>query len=305
MELAPGTRVGRYIVEERLGAGGAGEVFRVVDERAGTTHALKVLSTLSSGQRARLLREGHTQSTLCHPNIVRVTDFVTVGRRPGIVMEHIDGPDLATLIRTQTVSVRGLDAVVRGILSGVHAAHCLGLVHRDLKPSNILLARAGDGYVPKVADFGLVLVDNDHRRTRTGQPMGTPSYMAPEQIRDAKRVDQRADIWALGAILYELVTRQRAFRADNLLSLFLRIADGAFTPVGEHAPSAPQRMARAIEGALVVNLDDRIPDCERLWALWSTPTDTDAELPPPPALLSIDSEAETLILETRPTALCD
>ncbi|MEM6931792.1 MAG: protein kinase, partial [Myxococcota bacterium] len=141
------------------------------------------------------------------------------------------------------------------------------LVHRDLKPANVLLASTVEGFVPKVTDFGLAKIMIDIpglAHTKQGISMGTPSYMAPEQIRDAGSVDQRADLWSLGCLLYELMTRRRAFPGDEALSIYNAVVDASFTSPRQWAPELPDRVNDAILGCLQLDPDDRIPDCATL-----------------------------------------
>src|SRR5687768_5998698 len=172
MELAPGTRIGRYTVEALLGRGGMASVFRVRHDELGTHYALKLLDMTSPIVRERLIEEGRMQSRLRHPNVVSVFDVVVHESCPGLVMEYVDGPSLHLLIHAEPdIPPPVRDAIVSGIVYGVRAAHKVGLVHRDLKPANILLARTDEQLVAKVADFGLAKVadsDSTHRRTRTG-----------------------------------------------------------------------------------------------------------------------------------------
>ncbi len=154
-----------------------------------------------------------------------------------------------------------------GIVSGVRQAHRIGVVHRDLKPANVLLARAQEGFLPKVTDFGLVKSlsgDPSVAHTRSGIAMGTPSYMAPEQIRDARSVDQRADVWSLGCILYELVTRRRAFPGEQALEIYNAVILGDYPDPRRWVPDLPDRIDAAIRGCLCVDPAKRIPDCDTL-----------------------------------------
>ena len=274
MELKPGRVFDRYTVEGVIGEGGMAVVYRVRHSQLGTPHALKVLSMTSRSIRERLLQEGRVQAALRHPNIVAVTDVVEVDGQPGLVMEFIDGPALDTLIESHPLTLEQADHLAQGILAGVQAAHEAGLIHRDLKPGNIMLARVGDSLVPKVMDFGLAKIvtgnkDDSGHNTRTGSTMGTPSYMSPEQVRDSKNVDHRTDVFALGAILYELVTAQRAFIGDDLFEIFSAVANGNFVPPRERCPELPDRMRDAIIGALRVDKDERIPDVATLVEVWA------------------------------------
>lgn len=271
--LAPGLVIDRYAVEVRLGEGGMAVVYRVRHTALGTLHALKVLTVSSPGLRARLEQEGRVQASLRHPNVVAVTDVIDVGGAHGLILEYVDGPSLEGLLRTRKLSVEEIDALVPGILGGVAAAHRLGVVHRDLKPANVLLQQFESGLVPKVADFGLAKVFDSsdasvRARTRTGSAMGTPHYMSPEQVRDAKGVGTATDVFALGAILYEMVTGRRAFDGPDLLHIFNEVAAGRYVPVRTLAPDAPDRMVEAIAAALAVEPTARPASVEALAALW-------------------------------------
>lgn len=285
MELEADTVVDRYRVVEVLGRGGMAIVYRVRHEFLGSTHALKVVLSPRAATRERLMQEGRAQSQLRHRHIVAVTDVISVLGAPGLVLEFIDGPNLEQLLAGEPLSLPQADSLARGLLAGMAAAHQLGIVHRDLKPANVLLAWEEDSWIPKIADFGVAKVLDEERfhRTRTGVGLGTPMYMAPEQTVDASRVDQRADVFALGAILYELVTGERAFHGGDLVELFSQIRSCSFQPVGELRPDVPERMVRAIEGALVADPEERIASSEELLAVWSdgTPAPTGLGWPQP------------------------
>lgn len=267
MLLQSGTAVDRYDVEALLGEGGMAEVYRVRHRTLGSTHALKVLKLEVPGIRERLVQEGQLQATLRHANVVAVTDVVDIDGRPGLVMEYIAGPTLELWLRQHQPTLEETEELFLGILAGVARAHRIGLVHRDLKPGNVLLEETDEGVIPKVTDFGLakVLVEQGGiLRTRSGVPMGTPAYMAPEQVRDASNVDQRADIFALGAILYELVVGVPPFDAPDALTIFGRLARGEYQPPEALVPTLPERFRRAIKGCLAIEREDRIPDCSAL-----------------------------------------
>jgi len=272
MQLTTGSIVDRYTVVGTLGEGGMAMVYRVRHNQLGTEHALKVLTIASVQIAERLLQEGRVQATLRHPNIVAVTDIVDLSGSPGLIMELVNGPSLDDFLVREMLSLDQVDALASGILAGVAAAHAQDLIHRDLKPANIMLAITPAGLVPKVTDFGLAKLltgggGNSH--TRTGSTMGTPHYMAPEQIRDSKNVGPRADVFSLGVILYEMVTQQRAFDGEDLLAIFNAVASGEYVPVRDHRPALPDRMERAITGALQVALTDRVASVAELQAIWS------------------------------------
>lgn len=264
---------GRYRIEQLVGEGGMAAVYRVRHAQLDTMHALKVLTISSKSVQRRLMQEGRVQAAINHPNILSVTDVVDVDGAPGLVMEFIRGPALDDFLKQKALSARQVDTLVTPILDGVAAAHGLGLIHRDLKPANVMLAITPHGLLPKVADFGLVkLLDEgsaEFSKTRSGMAMGTPAYMAPEQIRDAKNVDARADIWSLGAILYEMASGQRAFPGEgDLLDMFNRVASGEFVSLREVAPDLPERMYTAVEAAMTTDRDARVESVAKLKALW-------------------------------------
>ncbi len=272
MSLSTGAIVDRYAIEGKLGSGGMATVYRVRHTELGSLHAMKLLHVTSPAVKQRLRREGQLQASLRHPNIVTVTDIVMLDGDPGLVMEYVDGPTLEQFLTMHRPNHAQLDALVEGMIRGVAAAHAMGMVHRDLKPANILLARGPQGPIPKIADFGLAKAlgetDGGGSLTRSGQAMGTPYYMAPEQAIDAKNVGAKVDVWALGAILYEMATGRRAFEGEHLPSIFHRVMQASFDPLQTAAPDLPPRMRAAIEGALKAEADERIPDCETLLQTW-------------------------------------
>jgi len=271
-DLTAGATIDRYTVLSVLGEGGMAIVYKVEHAQLGSMHALKVLTLSSRQVRERLLQEGRAQATLRHPNVVTVTDVIDLAGAPGLVMEYIEGPCLDDFLQQQRLTVQQADALAQGILAGVAAAHDAGLVHRDLKPANIMLAIGSGGLVPKVTDFGLAKIvkgDGKTSKTRTGSTMGTPHYMSPEQIADSKNVGPATDIWALGAILYEMLTGERAFPGDNLLEIFRNVDDGEYVPVQERNPEVPDRMARAIDAALQQDATQRPATVQALQAVWN------------------------------------
>ncbi len=266
--LVPGQRIERYVVEQQLGQGGMATVYQVRHTSLGTQHALKILSVAGPGMRQRLLLEGKVQASLRHPNIVAVTDVLEVGEAPGLLMEWVQGPSLDDFLRARggvPLELAEAERIFRGILAGVAEAHRQGALHRDLKPANVILA--SPGAIPKVADFGLakVMVESggEGHHTRTGTALGTPEYMAPEQIRDAGSADKRADVFSLGCVLYELVVGERAFDGADIVEVFNNVCQGRHGPI----PPMPARFEAAIRGALKVRREERIPDCEALLAV--------------------------------------
>lgn len=272
--LAPDRQIDRYVVEGLVGRGGISRVYRVRHASLGGLHALKVLHRTSRAERDRLFREGRAQGGLRHPNVIPVTDMVDVDGSPGLIMEYVDGPSLADLLLKQgPPSLPVADRIAVGILRGVAAVHRAGFVHRDLKPSNVLLALGDDGFIPKVADLGLVRpsshgIDGDTRLTQAGSFLGTPAYMAPEQIRDASEADVRSDVFSLGAVLHELVSGRRAFDGGDVLTIYDQVRSRDRAPLERLAPHLPARVLRTIERALEPDPADRFPDCRSMLDAW-------------------------------------
>ncbi|MCK6505480.1 protein kinase [Myxococcota bacterium] len=293
--LSPGETVERYRVELPLGQGGMAVVYRVRHLTLGTVHALKVLQVDDPVVRERLVSEGRLQARIRHPHVVAVTDVLEVEGAPALLMDFVGGGSLADRLAEGPLPLPEALALFRGVVQGVAHAHGHGLVHRDLKPANVLL-EPGDGRgppVPRVTDFGLARLTDEtlHRQhhTRQGQAMGTPAYMAPEQIRDASQADRRADIWSLGVMLYELCCGQRPFEAPDVLSLMFRVVQGSYPPPRSLRPDLPAPVAAAIAGAMAADRDARIPDCDTLLAVldglrtWQVAS-PGARAPAPPAL---------------------
>jgi serine/threonine protein kinase len=273
---------GRWRVEAEIGEGGVARVYRVRNTRLDTLHALKVLRIHSTDIARRLSREGQVQAKLHHENVLEVTDVFDIDGAPGLLMRYVDGPPLSRWLTKNRPTVPEAEALFRGILAGVARAHSVGIIHRDLKPGNVLLAWDGARLVPKVADFGLakVLAEDlmSADTTRSGMAMGTPAYMAPEQFRGLRDIDQRADIFALGCILYELVCGQRPYEGEDLFTIQSAIAAKQYVPPERLVPTLPRHLAQAIQASLEPNRDARPEHCETLFTMldkpeyvWTTP----------------------------------
>ncbi|MCO4769010.1 MAG: tetratricopeptide repeat protein [Deltaproteobacteria bacterium] len=274
MHLRVGTVVAaRYVVEALLGAGGMAQVYRVRHARTGAEYALKVLHTPHPDLRRRMLREVQLHGAVAHPNIVGAVDALEVQGQPSLVLELVRGPALHEWLAIARPTPPQIDAIAPGLFAGLGAAHDAGLVHRDVKPANVLLAPREGSLVPKIADFGIArhLASDDVRLTRTGVAVGTPAYMAPEQVRDTHSVDARADVWSLGCVLYELVTGQRAFGSEDAFVLLDAISRAAVPPPHTLAPDAPSRWIEAIGAALQVEPARRAANCTDLARLWAAP----------------------------------
>jgi len=213
----------RYEIRDRAGEGATSVVYRAWDRELGRMVALKLIrekSGFSEIARERFRREVHAAASVSHPNVVTVHDAGSEGGRLYLVMEMVDGSPLS-----DRMTQRPADELLRVLAKaarGVAAAHEKGIVHRDLKPANILVTSSGE---PKVGDFGLAhLADSGTDLTRTGATLGTPQYMAPEQVQGrSKEVTPRTDVYALGAILYELLTGSPPHGCEDLVELYRRI----------------------------------------------------------------------------------
>ncbi len=243
----------KYRIEETLGKGGMGAVYAARHLELGHKVAIKVLFRAEGDGAARFLREAQTCARLTGENVVRVFD---VGRLPSLapylVMEHLTGKDLGRVVREGPVAVADAVTYVLQACAGLVEAHAVGVVHRDLKPANLFLTARADGTpLVKVLDFGVskLLRRGDAREgggelsiTTTQAFVGSPLFMSPEQIRDSKDVDERADIWSLGVILYQLLTRRLPFPARTLPALLLAI--------GTDTPAPPSRVRRGVPAGL-------------------------------------------------------
>jgi serine/threonine-protein kinase len=258
MPLSTGTRLGAYVIEASLGVGGMGEVYRARDTKLHRSVAVKVLPDLFASDPERLARferEAHTLAALNHPNIAHIYGL----EGSALVMELVDGEDLAVRIGRGALPLDETLAVARQVADALEAAHDSGIVHRDLKPANVQVRP--DGMV-KVLDFGLAkavahseMGAADFARTlatitspamtQAGIVMGTAAYMAPEQAR-GQAVDKRADIWAFGCVLYEMLTGQRVFGGDNVTDTLAAVVRGDpdWTALPADTPASIRRLLR-------------------------------------------------------------
>src|SRR5687768_11685379 len=267
MSLSAGTKLGAYEIVALLGAGGMGEVYRARDTRLGREVAIKVIPAAFSADVDRLQRfehEARATATLNHPNILAVHDVGTHQGAPFIVSELLEGETLRDRLNSGPLPVRKTIELGIQIAQALAAAHEKGIIHRDLKPENIFINKDGRA---KVLDFGLAkLTQADSpfiagtnvptspaaNVTQPGVMLGTVGYMSPEQVR-GHAVDQRADIFALGAVLYEMLSGARAFRGATSIDTVSAILkeDPPDLPIAErHIPPA---LARIIDRCLEKN----------------------------------------------------
>lgn len=218
---------GRYEVEESLGEGGMGVVYRVRHQALQRHFALKVLrqELAREGELcARFIQEARTAATISHPNVVQITDYGNLpGGSPYFVMEFLSGQSLSRMIKMSgSIPAARAVRILTQIAAGLGAAHLAGIVHRDLKPDNIFVSQDANGQdIIKLLDFGVAKVAGSARMTRTGMVFGSPHYMSPEQA-SGQPVDHRADIYALGIVMYELFTGRVPFEADTYMGVLTK-----------------------------------------------------------------------------------
>src|SRR5579883_905633 len=217
---------GRYRVVRRAGAGAMASVYEAHDTVTGDTVALKTLRADLDGDdraRARLVREARALSSVGHAAVVRYLDHGVVEGAPFLVMDWIAGETLRDRLDDRRVSPVEAVALAARLASGLSAAHRGGVVHRDLKPSNVMLPD-GDVQRATIVDFGVARIARSIAGvTATGDQVGTPRYMAPEQIRSARGVDPKGDVFALGCVLFECLTGRPAFDGSDAVNVLARI----------------------------------------------------------------------------------
>lgn len=258
--LAPGDQVGPYLVVRELGRGGMGRVYLASDPRLGRTVALKALAphlTSDPLQRERLRREARAAAALTHPGICTVYALEEIDGQLYIASEFVDGGTLADEIRSQRRPSREqLTATVRELAAALASAHDKGIVHRDLKPENVM--RTQDGRL-KILDFGLAqlntAVPDGPGLTQAGMLVGTPAYMAPEQI-NGQPADQRSDVFALGVLLYEYACGAHPFASGTTLATVARVLEGQASPIAGRA-DVPHGVAAVITRCLKKSPGDR------------------------------------------------
>ena len=288
MAIASGTRLGPYEILAPLGAGGMGEVYRARDSRLDRTVAIKVLPSHVAGDlhlKQRFEREARTLASLSHPHICPVFD---VGQQDGVdflVMEYLEGETLADRL-ARAGGPEGpplrLDDALRiaiEIADALDKAHRKGIVHRDLKPGNVMLTRSGGPSGPsisKLLDFGLAklqpagaVAGPSMAATMTspltghGTILGTLQYMAPEQL-EGKDADARTDVFAFGALLYEMLTGRKAFQGQSQASLIAAIMHADPPPMSEIQPLTPRPLNRIVQKCLAKDPDARWQDARDL-----------------------------------------
>jgi len=273
LDIEIGTRIGPYIVLDRLGVGGMGHVFLGNDMRLHRKVALKCLSASASASelRSRLLHEARAAARITHPNIAIVHDVLEHEGRPFLVMEYVEGESLAAVMKRERPNVPRMLDMLRQLASALGAAHGKGIIHRDLKPANIQVTPQGS---VKILDFGVAHAISAAATGATAGPMltvpmptttvsgerrimhpGTPAYMSPEQM-FGHEIDQRSDIYSLGVIVYEMATGHRPYATDNPVDVVLTLSKN-FLSAGEPGRTLPAQLTDVVRKMLAVKPDER------------------------------------------------
>ena len=270
---------GRYRLIDPIGAGGMGEVWRGEQIALGRAVAIKVLHTVQGapgtpstsagrGAEARFRREAELVAKVEHRNVVDIIDFGTADGVQFLVMPLLSGETLGErMARSPGPQLSELVALLRPVLSGLAAIHDAGIVHRDLKPANVFLVRDADGVVPKLLDFGISREEEQSSGTaltQDGIMMGTPQYMAPEQFESASNVDARADVFSVGAILYEALTGQPPYVGGDPFTIYRKILAGEGQRLDVLRTDLPSGLCELVHRALATDPEERFPSARAM-----------------------------------------
>jgi serine/threonine-protein kinase len=269
-DLAPGTvLLERYRIIRMIGKGGFGAVYLAEDSAIQEELILKVLNPqLSFDETAirRFIRELKLTRKITHPNVIRIYDFLELAGAHAVSMEYFVSQDLAQiLIEKGALSVERTLSIASEVCSGLIAAHAEEVTHRDMKPGNILVGKDDE---VKIVDFGLASAQQqvESRLTKSGYLVGTPEYMAPEQIGGGE-ADHRVDIYALGVVLYEMLSGVKPFADETPVKIFFRHLEGAFEPLSKHVEGLPRGVEQIVLRAMAKESKDRHSTVEELKAL--------------------------------------
>jgi serine/threonine-protein kinase len=262
---------GKYRLEELLGAGAMGTVYRAVNQLVGRTVAIKLLKAEHAENPVfveRFMREARAANLVRHRNVVDVIDIdKDLDGHPFIVQELLSGEDLSRYVarRGGRLPLEEVVDLMCPVIEAVAEAHAKGVVHRDLKPENVFLAKEGKETVPKLLDFGISKVRApDLRATEVGLTMGTPAYMSPEQVQGARDADPRSDVWALGIMLFELLSGRLPFDADDAPALFVAIATKEPPALLDIDKRMPPNVSKVVSRCLRRLPQDRYPTASEL-----------------------------------------
>ena len=226
---------GRYTVQEKLGQGGMGTVYRGTDTQTDETIAIKQLSFTDADLIERFKREGEALRDLNHPNIVKMLDALEHNGQHYLIMEYVSGGDLADLLKASRLPLEKILNLAIDLADALTRAHRLDIIHRDLKPANVLIA--DDGTL-RLTDFGVAHVGSKERVTGTDAIVGTIDYLPPEAL-NGDPIDTRMDIWAFGVMLFEMLAGERPFTGNGIVEVIQAIATQDIPDLEDAAPDAP------------------------------------------------------------------
>src|SRR5215470_9455549 len=286
-----------YLVLEPIGFGGMAVVYLVEHQTLRKRFAAKVLSVELAANleaRARFNQEAHAAAQLDHENIVSISDFgATADQRPFFVMELLRGQTLDERLADGPMTIEEVVAVAVPVARALAHAHAEGIVHRDVKPENIFLVQRSQGrWGVKVVDFGIAKTPVNPKLTNMNETLGSPLFMAPEMIRGEDDVDQRADVYSFGVLLYLMLCGRLPFFDENLLKVMQMHLTLPVQPPRVVNPALSEELARVVERALAKRADDRYPSMDALLI------DLEAALPPGADRLLIEAQSGTAMGET-------
>jgi serine/threonine-protein kinase len=255
--------IGEYRLVDFLGAGGMGEVYRAVHSKIGRVAAVKVLSHVGSSPSViqRFLNEARIQASLHHPNVVTLYDFLEFNGQPCIIMEYIDGQTVDERVKAMgALQLSEAVYIFQAVVSALKYVHSHGVIHRDIKSNNIRISTTGE---VKLLDFGIAKAESTPKLTTDGGVIGTLHYLSPEQLKGGN-ADARSDIWALGVLLYEMVTGRVPFDSTTLGDLYEKISKASYTPASTLNSSVPREVEQIIARCLKKKAPDRYQSVEEL-----------------------------------------
>jgi serine/threonine protein kinase len=243
--LNNGTEVGHYVIVQRIGAGGMGEVYLALDTKLNRKVALKFIPAhlcQDEDCRKRFIREAQAAAGLDHPNVAAIYEVGEFQGRPFYAMQVVEGQSLKAVIEGDDLPIGRIVEIALQVCEGLCAAHDKGIFHRDIKPSNILMDKHGR---VRIVDFGLATIRNSEHLTKTGSTLGTIGYMSPEQVQ-GKEIDHRSDLFSLGVVLYELTAKRNPFQRDSEAATLKAVTDDSAEPLARYKRNVPEERIPAV-----------------------------------------------------------
>ena len=280
----------RYLLEERLGGGGMGQVWRARDQRLQRTVAIKLIAPQFANEPeflVRFLREAQSIARISHPNVVSVLDFGEADEKPFLVMEHVPGKPLSEMTGTPMDADEAVGVIAQAA-DAAGAAHGGGIVHRDIKPANIVLTEDGRA---KLVDFGIASLENVDRITATGTTIGSPHYISPEQASGGKATP-RSDVYSLGVVLFELLTGARPFEGESVAAVAVAHVENQPPAPSTIVPGIAPHLEGVVLKCLAKRPEDRFGDGRALADALSGDADARTMLVPAAA----DAAGSTMVM---------